>query len=215
MRTYGLIGLALSALLFSSPVCGKVCSTNPSDTELPIEDIVIGDLEVKSPVEVFVYTAFSCTHCSQFHKILQELIDHYKTNPNVRFVLRDFPIDKISLQAALLARLNHKEDYLRIANALFEKQEAWLSAKDPLSALKKIVIDLGIPSQEVEKALTNKKTETQLLTRCVDGIKQYKIDSTPTVVVHDKIIRYAADLKELITLVNKELKKKELKKAGS
>jgi protein-disulfide isomerase len=118
----------------------------------------------------------------------------------------------LSLEAALLARLNGKEDYIRIAHALFEKQESWTSAKDPLAALKKVVVDLGFSPQKVEEALSNKKTETQILSRCVDGIKQYKIDSTPTVIVGGEIIPYAADLKKLKASVDRELKKNETKK---
>src|SRR5689334_201953 len=84
-----------------------------SAAEAPVataEDYTLGRTD--APVTIIEYASLTCPHCAHFHaetlpKVRQEWIDTGKA----RLVFRDFPLDKLALVAAMMARCAEKSVY--------------------------------------------------------------------------------------------------------
>lgn len=170
------------------------------------DDVVAGCPDAST--ELIVYSAFTCTHCGDFHLgTLPQLIKKYGDSGKLRIVIRDFPLDKVSLAAAKLARADGVSSYMKIAHTFYHTQKEWLEDKKAIDILKRQVVALGVSAEKVEAALVNKTLEDQLLNTCVDAMKRHKLDSTPTVIIGDQVFPFAATLEDLAPHIEKTLKK--------
>ena len=87
----------------------------------------LGSADAKSVVEEWF--SLTCTHCADFSQttfpvLRKKLIDTGK----VRWVFRDFPLDKVALLAAQVARALPPERYAAFILALFAEQDRWAFA---------------------------------------------------------------------------------------
>ena len=110
-------------------------------------DIVIGDK--KAPVLMIEYASLSCPHCSSFTR---EAFDKFKTEyldtGLVKFVYRDFPLNKQALVASMFAICQAKDNKEDVANKyhetlkiLFKTQDNWAydpQFEDKLEAIAKL-----------------------------------------------------------------------------
>ena len=178
----------------------RAYSSNPL-----LPDIILGN--ASASVDLIVYSAFTCSHCAEFHlDTLSKIQKEYVETGKVRLVLRDFPLDKASLAASTIARAQDQETYLKLAHAYYKDYEGITNHENPLEHIKKLSLDLGLKKDEIERALSNKALEDKILNGVVHGLTHYKIEATPTVIVGDKIINHAPDYKELKGVIEEKLK---------
>ena len=177
---------------------------DPANNQLP-EDIIFGSPD--APLDVIVYGAFTCSHCAQFHlDIIPILQKEYVHSGKIRLITRDFPMDKASLAATVIARSGNRETYLRLAHTFFEKHESIIDHKNPLDYIKQIAVDAGMSRAQVDRALANKALEDKVLNGVVYALNHYKIEATPTVIVGKTTINYAPELDELKETIENEIK---------
>ncbi len=177
---------------------------DPAANELP-EDIIFGSLD--APLDVIVYGAFTCSHCAQFHlDIIPLLKKDYVHTGKIRLITRDFPMDKASLAATVIARSGNRETYLRLAHIFFQKHESIIDHKSPLDYIKQIAVDAGMSREQVDRALADKALEDKVLNGVVYALNNYKIEATPTVIVGKTVINYAPEYDELQETIGKEIK---------
>ena len=68
----------------------------------PKTDNIMGSMD--APVTLIEYLSMTCPHCANFHKlVLPELKKKYIDTGKVRFVIREFPLDRIAFAASALA----------------------------------------------------------------------------------------------------------------
>ena len=98
---------------------------NPSDVFAVNEhDIVLGNPDAK--VVVIEYSSPTCTHCAYFHKaIFPELQKNYIDTGKVAYVIREFIANKQDLDATILALCGKKENFVKMLDIFFKKQESW------------------------------------------------------------------------------------------
>ena len=69
----------------------------------PLPELVLGKED--APVTVVEYASMTCGHCAAFHnKVLPALKEKYIDTGKVRFIMREFPLDKLAVAASMLAR---------------------------------------------------------------------------------------------------------------
>ena len=91
-----------------------------------------------APVTVVEFASATCPHCANFHKatypaLKKEFIDTGK----IKFVMREFPLDDLSLAAFMVARCAPEGRYFDMIHMLFERQKVW-TGHDPRGELFKI-----------------------------------------------------------------------------
>ncbi|HLY58452.1 MAG TPA: DsbA family protein [Stellaceae bacterium] len=125
-----------------------------------------------APVTVIEYFSLDCPHCAKweqdvFPKVKADFIDTGK----IRFVMRDFPLHGVSLQAALLAHCD-PDEYAAFVDTLFQSQLAWVPLKqgdDPMIELGKIAKLGGISEARFKACEDDKKLSESIVSSRAGG----------------------------------------------
>lgn len=170
---FGLLaGLAATASAQSQPVMG---------------DLVLGRAD--APVTIIEYASFTCPHCAAFHaQTFPQLKTGYIDTGKVKFIFRDFPFDEPALRASQLARCAGPERYYGFVSALFQQQQVWARAADPIAALQQLARVGGMSEEEFRACLANKQVEEVVLKNRLTGNQEHKVNSTPSFLVNGKLI---------------------------
>ena len=172
--------LAASAVstLLAAPV-------RAADADPRLADRSLGDADAKVTIQEFF--SLTCTHCAAwsiqvFPQVEAKLIQTGK----VRYVYRDFPLDRLALNAAMVARALPAVRYEAFVNALLASQDRWAFARDvnPTEELYKSAALAGMPRALFDSTLADDALKNAILAAQQAGADKYKIDSTPTFVVN-------------------------------
>ena len=198
----GTLGSALgaAALLRSSSAFAQ----NVSATELavpgPLGDVWQGPESAK--VTIIEYASLTCSHCAHFHeKTFPDLKKRYVDAGQVRFTLREFPLDPLATAGFMLARADSSARYYPITDLLFETQQGWAFVPKPLDALTQTMKQAGFSQEKVETVLRDQKLYDAVNAVKNRGADTFKVDSTPTFFVNGQRIKGAASIDELEKII--------------
>jgi protein-disulfide isomerase len=154
--------LRAAVLGASCLLAGATLAQTPAVPQTATAPRVLGSPD--APVEVIEYASLTCHHCATFHtevlpQVKKELIDTGK----VRLIYRDFPLDRIALEAATLARCVAPERYFPILTVLFSRQEDWSHAKDPAEALARIGTLAGLSRPAYDACRADKALQDSIV----------------------------------------------------
>ena len=116
---------------------GKHFGSAPQSSRRKSTSIVVG--EKNAPIVIKEYFSLTCSHCASFHKntypkVKKELIDTGK----VKFEFIDYPLDRLAMFAASIARSIPSESYVETTSLLLSNQKKWAYSKDPVTELLKL-----------------------------------------------------------------------------
>lgn len=135
----------------------------------------------KAPVKVEEWFSLTCVHCAhfaleEFPKIKEKLIDTGK----VFYVFNDFPLDRLALMAAMLARYLPEDRYFPFISALLSRQMKWaFSGSDPVEHLRMEAALAGISHEEFDRITKNQAYAEALFGMAQADAKKYTIEGTP------------------------------------
>ena len=162
-----------------------------------IKRISEGDKNAK--ITIIAYESLTCGHCADFHtNVYPNLKKDFIEKGLVRIEFRHFPLDIAALNASKIGQCNNdgKSDILQ---TLFSGQKKWAKGNSPEEAtqyLKKFLKDEGI-SLDFEKCLNDKNIEDFILNDRIVGVKKFKVNATPTIIINDKKFEKALNYKNL------------------
>ncbi|MBW4090292.1 MAG: DsbA family protein [Proteobacteria bacterium] len=162
----------------------------------------LGKADAKFVVEEWF--SLTCTHCADFSQttfpeLRTKLIDTGK----VRWVFRDFPLDKVALQAAQVARALPPDRYAAFVLALFADQDRWAFASGThyVKALWQMAALAGMDRPTFDAAIGDNDLRDWILAQQTMAEKKWKIDATPSFVINGHMVAgempYAQFVKEL------------------
>lgn len=136
-----------------------------------------------APVSVIEYFSLTCPHCARFArdtfpKIQAELIEPGK----LRYIFRDYPLDKVALMAAQVARALPPARYEPFTMALLASQDRWAFARDVNSTdeLAKMAALAGLSRPAFDAAIGDTALQNAILAEQQRAEATYHVDSTPT-----------------------------------
>jgi len=150
-------------------------------------------------ITIITYESLTCSHCADFHKnVYPDLKKNFIDKGLVKIEFRHFPLDIAAFNASKISQCNNdgKSDLMHI---LFSNQEKWAKGKTPEEAtenLKKFLLDMGI-GIDFEKCLSDKNIEDYVLNDRIEGVKKFKVNATPTIIINDKKFDKALNYKNL------------------
>jgi protein-disulfide isomerase len=168
-----------------------------SDNNIKVKRIFEGNNDAK--ITIIIYESLTCGHCADFHKdVYPELKKEFIDKGLVKIEFRHFPLDIAALNASKIAQCNNdgKSNLLHI---LFFNQKKWAKGEtieEINDRLKELLKDESI-NINFEKCINDKNIEDYVLNDRIEGVKKFKVNSTPTIIINDKKFDKALNYKNL------------------
>jgi protein-disulfide isomerase len=149
-------------------------------------DMVLGAAD--APITVIEYASLTCPHCARFHnETLPKLKSAYVETGKVKYIFRDFPLDRLALNAASIAQCAGPERYFTFLDVFFQQQSNWTRGNDPevmLASLKRLARTGGMSEAQIDDCLKNKQVQDAILASRMAGETQHQVRSTPTLIIN-------------------------------
>ena len=162
-----------------------------------IKRISEGDSNAK--ITIITYESLTCGHCADFHtNVYPDLKKDFIEKGLVKIEFRHFPLDIAAFNASKIGQCNN-DGKSNIMHILYSGQKKWAKGKTPEETteyLKKFLTDAGV-DVDFEKCLSNKAIEDYILNDRIDGVKKFKVNATPTIIINDKKFEKALNYKNL------------------
>jgi len=180
--------IAFTLILFSS-----ISSINAGE----IKRIFVGNKDAK--ITIIAYESLTCSHCANFHKdVYPQLKEEYLDTGLAKIEFRHFPLDIAAFNAAKISQCKNDGDSV-ILNSLYFNQQKWVkgtSVGDANENMKKFLISENF-DLDFEKCINNKEIEEFVLNDRIDGVKKFKVNSTPTIIINNKKFEKTLNYKNL------------------
>jgi protein-disulfide isomerase len=162
-----------------------------------IKRISVG--EKNSKITIIAYESLTCSHCADFHKnVYPSLEKDFIDKGLVRIEFRHFPLDIAAFNASKIGQCNN-DNNVDVLNILYSGQKKWARGNTPEEAtiyLKKFLKNKGV-NVDFEKCLNDKAIEDFVLNDRIEGVKKFKVNATPTIIINDKKFDKALNYKNL------------------
>ncbi len=204
MHLYRRIGAAFVGLMAIVFFAGTAPAQQAVDPAVALGERAIGSPD--APVTVTEYFSLTCPHCASFHnETFAALKEKYIDTGKVRFVYRDFPLDRVALPAAMMARCVDEKRYPGVISVLFKTQSNWATARDPIGELGKIAALAGLGKEAFESCLQSDELADGVLKSRQEGTAA-GVNSTPTFLVNGKIYSGVHSIEEFSNVLDPLLK---------
>ena len=170
-----------------------------------LSEITEGNENAK--IKIYAYQSLTCQHCASFHtKIYPLLKKDYIDTGIVKIYFKHFPLDLAALNAAKILQCIDKDKRISFLDHLYKTQESWIRGEkieDINQNLKKSVKQFGLNEEDFDKCLAFEDIENHILNSRIEAVKKFKIKSTPTIVINDKVFEDDLEYKNLKRLIEK------------
>ena len=162
-----------------------------------IKRIVSGNQNAK--ITIIAYESLTCSHCANFHKdVYPSLKKDFIDTGLVKIEFRHFPLDIAALNASKIS-LCKQDQSLEILEKLYSNQQAWIKGKEIEEVnnnLKEFLKKAGFDI-DFEKCINNKEIEDYVLNDRIEGTKNFKVNSTPTIIINNEKFEKSLNYKNL------------------
>jgi len=162
-----------------------------------IKRIIVGNVDAK--ITIIAFESLTCSHCANFHKnVYPQLKKEYLDTGLAKIEFRHFPLDIAAFNASKVSQCKNDGDSSML-NSLFANQQKWVkgsSAEEANENLQKFLESEGF-DVDFEKCIENKDLEDFVLNDRIDGVRKYKVNATPTIIINDKKFEKSLNYKNL------------------
>ena len=162
-----------------------------------IKRITVGNIDAK--ITIIAFESLTCSHCANFHKnVYPELKREFLDTGLARIEFRHFPLDIAALNASKVAQCKN-DGNSDILESLYANQQKWVKGSSIEEANKYLKIFLKNEGFKVdfEICINNKNIEDFVLNDRIDGAKNFKISSTPTIIINNEKFEKTLNYKNL------------------
>ncbi len=180
-------------ILLAIIVLGSFSNLNAEE----IKRITVGNKDAK--ITIIAFESLTCSHCANFHKnVYPELKKEYLDTGLAKIEFRHFPLDIAAFNASKVAQCNN-DGNADILESLYANQQKWVKGSSVEEANKNLQIFLKNEgfSIDFESCVNNKNIEEFVLNDRIEGAKNFKISSTPTIIINNKKFEKKLNYKNL------------------
>ena len=175
----------------------------PYGANAEIKRIVSGNDNAK--ITIIAYESLTCSHCANFHtEVYPRLKKEYIETGLAKIEFRHFPLDIAALNASKIVQCKSDQS-LKILESLYLNQQAWVKGstiEEINDNLKKFIEKKGF-KLNFEKCINNKEVEDFVLNDRIEGSKNFKINSTPTIIINNQKFEKSLNYKNLKNFLEK------------
>jgi len=177
-------------------------------TQAESKILSIGNSDAKVTVKVF--SSLTCPHCANFHiEVFNNLKKDYIDKGLVKFEHHAFPLDLAALNAEIVVRCHTDVNKnFKLLEEMYNKQKIWAVGSDIKKInklLKKVGEDFNLTEEKINNCLKDEKAQDEILNQRIKAQKQYKIESTPTIIINEKKYSSKIDYKTFKKFIDKNL----------
>ena len=168
-----------------------------ADSSDKIKRIVVGNKEAK--ITIIVYESLTCSHCANFHiNVLPNLKRHYIDKGIAKIEFRHFPLDAAAFNASKIAQCKN-DGKPNILNILYLNQQKWIKGKTIDEVNENLIKFLMSENIKIDfdKCINDKNIEDFVLNDRIEGVKKFKVNATPTIIINGKKFEKSLDYKNL------------------
>ena len=174
-------------------------AADPSVADLmqpnPLGEMAIGT--DSAPITVIEYASMTCPHCAHFSETtFPELKKRYIDTGKVRFIFREFPLDRLAFAGFLLARCVPSDKYFPMIETLFAQQRDWV-VQSPLQPMRAIAKQAGVSQEAFDACLEDRKLIEGIEKVRSQAADKFGVNSTPTFFVNGKRLAGALSIEEM------------------
>ena len=162
-----------------------------------IKRISVGNVDAK--ITIIAFESLTCSHCANFHKdVYPQLKKEYLDTGLAKIEFRHFPLDIAAFNASKVSQCKNDGDS-SILNSLFANQQKWVkgnSVEEANKNLQKFLVNEGF-NVDFEKCIKNEEIEDFVLNDRIDGVKKYKVNATPTIIINNEKFEKSLNYKNL------------------
>ena len=180
-------------ILLAIIILGSFSNLNAEE----IKRIAVGNKDAK--ITIIAFESLTCSHCANFHKnVYPELKKEYLDTGLAKIEFRHFPLDIAAFNASKVAQCNN-DGNSDILESLYANQQKWVKGSSVEEANKNLQIFLKNEgfSIDFESCVNNKNIEDFVLNDRIEGSKNFKISSTPTIIINNKKFEKKLNYKNL------------------
>ena len=180
-----------------------IFSSTTLKSEITINPISEGSPDAK--IHLIIYESLTCGHCANFHEnVYPDLKKDFIDKGLVKIEFKSFPLDMLALNASKIAHCRN-DGKSKLLHLLYKNQKKWVKGEtidDANNNIKKIIENNGF-KLDINKCLNNKEIEDYILEDRVEGVKKFKIEATPTLIINNKKFDKALDYKNIKKFLEK------------
>ena len=162
-----------------------------------IKRITVGNKDAK--ITIIAFESLTCSHCANFHKnVFPELKKEFLDTGIAKIEFRHFPLDIAAFNASKVAQCRN-DGNSDILESLYANQQKWVkgsSIQEANKNLQKFLKNEGF-SINFDSCINNKEIEDFVLNDRIDGTKNFKVNSTPTIIINNEKFEKALTYKNL------------------
>ena len=180
-------------ILLAIIVLGSFSNLNAEE----IKRIIVGNKDAK--ITIIAFESLTCSHCANFHKnVYPELKKEYLDTGIAKIEFRHFPLDIAAFNASKVAQCKN-DGNADILESLYANQQKWVKGSSIEEANKNLQIFLKNEgfSIDFESCVNNKNIEDFVLNDRIEGAKNFKISSTPTIIINNEKFEKKLNYKNL------------------
>jgi len=174
------------------------------------QTIIAGDAD--APLTIFEFSSLACTHCADFHlNGLPKLKKDFTDAGKVKVSFIHFPLDKRSMQAAMLAECVDQDKKADFLNLVFSKQRDWVLSLEPEKNLINYAIVSGLSAPAAARCLKNDDLAKEIISNRQEAIDKLKIQGTPAFLIstedENEIVYGISNINDFKAHLNERLQK--------
>lgn len=150
------------------------------------KDRYLGD--VNAPVVIVEYASFTCSHCADFAaKVFPLLKSEYIDTGKVLYIYRDFPLDKLSLTAAMLGSCyRDNKTFFAYVRAVFGAFDTLIATYKDLGLLTNIAKISNISDEEFKKCTTDESLMDDIVQQKFLAVSKLDVNATPVFFINGR-----------------------------
>ena len=169
----------------------------PIVSNAEVKPIIDGNSDAK--IKLVVFESLTCSHCANFHKnIYPELKKDFIDNGLISIEYKNFPLDLAAFNAAKIAHCKN-DGNSEVLHYLYENQRQWVKGSSIEDANKNIkdLIEKSEFGINVDECLADKSVEDHILEDRINGVKKFKVEATPTLIINGEKFENPSNYKKL------------------
>lgn len=135
----------------------------------------------KAPLTLYEFSSFGCSHCADFHlNVLPKLEQDYIKQGKLKVIFVNFPLERKSMQGALIAKCIPAKHYYEFIKTAFKNQREWYFSSNSEKVFADYAALNGLSREKAAKCLRNDTNAKDIIEVRQQAIDRLKINGTPS-----------------------------------